>query len=221
MMIELASLKSLVDLFKELLAIREDRRQDKRKVFDRVCKPLYEQLEPIAKEYYAIVSECASKLEDSKPDYFAIAKRVSERRAAIVIGRNGILGACDSQSERSTNFYKKPRFRLRPLAPNSTFDELLDEFIYSIYRYFYEEKEHILGQEEDTFEYRKKLETSSRTTDLIMTLKSAAVECVDVRYAPKLLISVRYFTNSALEELEDYWTRVSRRYTELKTFCDA
>lgn len=71
-MIEFAALKSVVDLFKQLINISDGRAKVKRDSFERTFKPLYERIEIVAKEYYGAVSKTASQLNKPSPDYTVI-----------------------------------------------------------------------------------------------------------------------------------------------------
>jgi hypothetical protein len=91
-MIELATIKAVVDLFKEFLGLIEQGEKNKRELFERTCKPLYDRLEVAFKQYYAMVATTSRRLHEDDPDLAAILREMNEQREALVITRNGIVG---------------------------------------------------------------------------------------------------------------------------------
>jgi hypothetical protein len=196
-MIELATLNSVVSLFKELIGIIKDRREEERKTFDRVCKPLYEQLGPLAKEYYSIVQDCATRLTEEEVNFEHIANVATARRAAIVLARNGVLG------------FVHPYFDL-PTSGNE-FDRLMNGFARAVVTYFYNEGE-TLSEEQYVL--------TSRGTELITYYRSIGrtIRATDSRVDVERM---KAHTSRALKELETNWIKVSEKYADLKIYCDA
>jgi hypothetical protein len=91
-MIDLAMAKSVVDLFKELLGFLDRKNQNRRDVFNNAYKPLYERLDAVVKEYYAAMREVLKHLEENEPDLRGAIRELEDRRASLVLARDGILG---------------------------------------------------------------------------------------------------------------------------------
>jgi hypothetical protein len=92
MMIELATIRSVLSLLKDLLFFVERGKKRKRETFDRICKPLYERLEVVANDYYAGVSQATQALSKPRPNLKEIAQDLRTKRAALIIARDAVVG---------------------------------------------------------------------------------------------------------------------------------
>ena len=61
-MLSIAVMKSAVGLFKDLAGMVNERRKHDRESFERICTPLYEKLELVAKEYHGIFAHISAAL---------------------------------------------------------------------------------------------------------------------------------------------------------------
>jgi hypothetical protein len=91
-MFDIALANSVLDLFGKLLGYVDREAKNRREVFERTCLPLFEQLEILAKEYYAAIHKASLQLAKPNPDLRAIADELEAERGAIIIAREGILG---------------------------------------------------------------------------------------------------------------------------------
>lgn len=95
-MIDLAIVKAVVDLFKEFVGLIDQGTKKRCETFDRTCKPLYEKLEGIAKEYYGVVQKASQKLYEPDRDLASILSDIRIGRAALIIARAGVLGEANA-----------------------------------------------------------------------------------------------------------------------------
>jgi hypothetical protein len=242
-MIELASVKVVVDLFKELLDLLGRRKTANRETFDRVCKPLYEQLEPIAKQYYEIIHTAAAKMKPSQAELRVIADEVKRQRGNLIIARNGILGAASAflehytyaDDDSNTLFDKdlEEQFfrRLRRVSPRD------DTEIVSFYH----------GSRAAYRDLRAKGEFDALACEFALSISNyfGLIEFTAGRADKRAMMSsfLRRFidyleasipsaedevtfrelkkrTENLLKALEQEWATVSSRYSALKLYCE-
>jgi hypothetical protein len=99
-MLSIAVMKSAVGLFKDLVGMVNERRKHYREAFERICTPLYEKLELVAKEYHGIFAYISAALSKKNPDLQSIQSEVTSRRNDLVIVRDGIVGKSFAILER-------------------------------------------------------------------------------------------------------------------------
>jgi hypothetical protein len=92
-MLDLATIKFGVDLFKDLVGMIVKGRQAERHRLKANIEPLYAQMEKIASEYHGMMSETLAALSQTNdPDMKAIITRLEQDRANLVMARSGVLG---------------------------------------------------------------------------------------------------------------------------------
>jgi hypothetical protein len=214
-MIDLAILKSVVDLFNKSLNIIDGRAKIKREHFERMFKPLYERMETIAKEYHAAVSRTASQLGVPDPDYSAILDELKSSRSRIVIARNGIIGEASAFKDKFQTGEPTAVLNEDKLA------KLAFHFAESVYDYF-DKSEEAFAREETVM------------TGLLISLAVLSEPRRDERkydpdddpnyegdpYAYVTLGRARREAQYAVGILENRWTDVSKAYADLKLFCE-
>jgi hypothetical protein len=201
-MIEVATLKSIVDLFKQLLSIVNGRAKARRDSFDRTFKPLYDRMEIVAKDYYAAVSKTASQLNDPSPDYRKILKELEASRAAIAIARNGVLG--ESQA-----FLNKYGARSDRTLTGDRLNKLAYNFANNLCHYFYDSERAFAFAPEGT----------TRMTGLLISLKDLSERPQNKKFYRAIASDAQRQANRAVVSLEHCWTEVSKAYAELKLVC--
>lgn len=97
-MIEIGGIKSSIDLLDQLMRMIRQGRQDKREAFDRICKPLFEKLEPIVQEYFAIANDALRDLENGA-EVRDVIRGMMKRRANLLIARDRLIGNARAFSE--------------------------------------------------------------------------------------------------------------------------
>jgi hypothetical protein len=165
-------------------------------------------LQPIAEKYYDIVKKASDGLASKTPNFHSIISEMETQRSALIIARNGILGA--------TAAFKYDSFGPPPEPPaekiRNEFEELIYRFAESIWNYFYQESQLV------------RVPKSTRMINLIMSMHGAAdvLEAPRIRREEKLniLTKVRQFAQNDLEKLENNWIIVSERYMHLKLYCN-
>jgi hypothetical protein len=206
-MIEMATVKSIVDLFKDLLSVIDRRNEDRRRVFEQTCAPLYERMEIVAKEYHAIIHEAVARLEAVDPDGGSILDDVQKKRAALIIARNGVVGEARAFVKR---YGDEPS---REILKKGRFEQFAFAFATSVSSYFID-IDHLL---EGKF--------PSLMTGLINELKrlaqlqQKAANSISAARISYTLNHSREVARSVSKELEIKWTEVAKRYTELKLDC--
>jgi Mg2+ and Co2+ transporter CorA len=196
-MIDLAVAKSAIDLFKEFLELIDRRNRNKREVFERTCKPLFESLEPIMKDYYSTIKHIQTGVTADNPDIAAILRDIDSQRTAFVIARNGIFGAADALKHR----YSDGAVRI---AESESFNSLAYDFAESIRHLFSEatDVEHL---------------SMSILSNLVSYLQDSEddVDC------QQFLVRTRRMLSDASSHLEHEWTKLSRKFAALKLYCNA
>jgi hypothetical protein len=208
-MLEIAMLKSLVDLFKELLNIVDRGAKNRRETFEKTFKPLYERLEPVAKEYYMIIHQAAHQLEQPDPDFNSIVAEVEARRAGLIIVRNGVLGEADAFTERFFGSNAEAEMLKR-----GQFAELAYEFAKSVSEYFLT-TELAFAREESVM--------TGFIIDLGILVKEKRGEAHREEWEPTYSVGRKRVLDDAkraLKNLESDWTTVSEKYARLKIYCE-
>src|SRR5690348_146034 len=129
-MIEISAIKAIVDLFKDTVGLIDKHHQNKREMFERTFNPTFERLESVAKEYYAIVSDTRLRLGEPDPKFSEILAVVRQRRAAVVIARDGILG--EATAFRRYTYRARANLTHKARAKLQEYDELAFNFVTSI-----------------------------------------------------------------------------------------
>src|SRR5580704_14760551 len=142
-MLELETFRSVVGLFKEVVGLIDQRNKNKRELFERTCKPLYDRLELIVKDYYAALAVATSELDKSQPVLRGILRDMNDRRSALIIARNGIMGEAEALVGHYVSPLEAASIRRRPKLDElirafaldvlglfrTTYDDYLDERI--------------------------------------------------------------------------------------------
>ena len=194
--------KLVVDLVKELLGFIDRGKKEKHEMFERVCKPLYDRLELVAKEYHEIVQKAARRLDENEPDFDSIVKEIEDGRAQLIILRNGVIGESEGFLKRYVSVQEKDDFARLTYA-----------FAYHIYGYF-RDSERLFYDEEGTM-----------ATGLISDILSCKDTIQDPESAKRLdfylsLDSLRERSKKTLTDLERKWRELSKSYTDLKLYCE-
>ncbi|MBR0875029.1 hypothetical protein JQ633_32045 [Bradyrhizobium tropiciagri] len=115
-MLELSVFKFAVDLFEKFIKGVREAGKDRREKFERTCKPLFENLEPIANEYFLTVEEAIRGLKKPNANLDDLFDNIAKRRAAIVIARDGIVGQADAFKGSFGEFADKDEYARHALA---------------------------------------------------------------------------------------------------------
>jgi hypothetical protein len=230
-MIELATIKAVVDLFKDLVGLVKQREQDKREAFERTCKPLYDRLEIVFKQYYAMVATTARQLDKPKPNFEAVLREMKKQRDAVVIARNGILGEAEALLNIDGDPAREGVMKAR------SFERLVRAFASDIVALFV--PPYVAADLTDDDELRSVLrEFVLRDLERLSWEKKGGLESI----ASTLLFYLGEFgntpfydkTNIAIRcrrflreysavlkyELENRWQSLSIHFTQLKLYCE-
>ena len=221
-MIEISAVKVVADLFKDAIALVQKRRQNEREMFEQTFRALFDRLEPVAKEYYAAVSDARLKLNDPEPNFTAIFDDLEPKRSSLILARNGFIGEAEALHEAHN------------LETNRKFDEfgkLAIGFLTSIFRYF--EEVHLTEAERhDLLEsgdlnpgaggkrFRRILPRSALTS--FMRAIRLAGEFTTETSEPvesSALLAIRVIANKTQRALEERWADVTEHYTALRLHC--
>jgi hypothetical protein len=91
-MLELATINSVAELFKQFLGFRETEKVSRRKLFEQLVVPLFSELELVAKDYHSAISEVRNGLRSEDPDLPKIRDQLQRRRQLIVLAKMRIIG---------------------------------------------------------------------------------------------------------------------------------
>lgn len=219
-MIEISAVKAIVDLFKDAIDLIQKRRQNKREMFDRTFKALFDRLEPIAREYYAAVSDACLKLKDPEPNFAAIFHDLEPKRSSLIVARNGIIGEAEALREA---------YNPEAIGEFDEFGKLAIAFLTSVFRYFVhltEAERHDLLESGDLNpgaggeRYRRVLPRSLLTS--FMRAIRLAGEFTTETSEPverSALSDIRIIAYRTQRALEERWTEVTKQYTALRLHC--
>jgi hypothetical protein len=121
----------IVKLFKDLMSLFKQVRKDEREQIQKICTPLYNRLEPIATQYFELISRANSLVHESNPHLEQILGLIKEERGRIILIRNGIIG-------EARGILENPRFSggVPILVERQNFTDLCQRFAESIVTYF-------------------------------------------------------------------------------------
>jgi hypothetical protein len=195
-----------VDIIKEFIDLAYLRSENRRAMFDKTCKPLYEKMELITKYYYAMLHKVAADLEPDNVS--AVLKNLEAERSNLVIARDGSSGAASAFRRHCARHHPKK------LAERS-FLSLSINFTDSIISHFW--KSYYTLEDEGLF---------SMATGIIARLRYLEHTKKHGRqqkdgFSDVNAETIRQEVISCINNLEENWTEVSRRYAELKLFCGA
>ena len=209
-MVDFAVVSSFLDLFNKLLDLIDRTEKKKRKVFERVCKPLYERMDVIVTEYNRAIADTISDLE-GRAAFKGILRDLKTKRAALVIARNGVIGEANAFSARFSGPVPVPSpfFVRDEVAKLGQFEKLAYELAASIESYFL------------SSEYIDMPTTAPPTTAVtgIIDLLTYALSTPD-EFLEQVYAQIRDQAETARRDLEGRWTQVSRRYNDLKLYCE-
>jgi hypothetical protein len=194
-MLELATLKTAVDLFKGLIEILDRGRLNRQRVFKELIQPLFESLEPITNEYYEIIAEARTSLSAESPDLGAVLLRIEERRDKIIMARSKIFGMAFAYFREQNE--KVPR-------RDSDFKQKTRELITKITVYF--------SNRNDDDPDAESPARASKAMFLANEIRNAIRNKAHDPDIPGL----RYVAELALKRLERDWRGISEVYAELK-----
>ena len=221
-MIELSAIKAVADLFKDGIDLVQKRRQNKREMFEQTFKALFVRLEPVAREYYAAVSDACSKLRGPEPNFTAIFDDLEPKRSSLILARNGIIGEAEALHEAHNS------------ETNSKVDEfgkLAIAFLTSVFRYF--EEVHLTEAERhdllETGDFnpgaggkRSRLVLPRSLLTSFMRAIRLAGEFTTETGEPverSTLLGILFIANRTQHALEERWTDVTEHYTALRLHC--
>jgi hypothetical protein len=208
-MIEIATIKSLIEIFKNLLGLIETTKKAKKDLFQNIASPLMERLEPLATEYYQYLYDAVMKLKEDKPDLDEVVNSLRQRRSAIIIARNGILGEAEA--------FMKKRNGLLDKKARGTLDQLLFNFASAIRMLFF-----VIDHEKEFLETSYGAPTSlwGSLSDMIKMVKSESDTGGKLIDKEECLVGLRdYAENCCLKLFEAKWADVGKAFGELKLFC--
>jgi hypothetical protein len=201
-LLDIAIARSVVDLFKELVGLVRGAREEKRKFFERVIKPLYDRLELVAKEYHSIVEGARSALGEKAPDLDSILKNVENGRKSLILARNGVIGEADAFLEE----YGETK-------DSEEFERLAYEFAKEVSAYFYNGDELLEGT--------KTTLMSGLIGDLLACGATKRAQYDEgVLQNDLTLNEARRRAENTLRVLERGWIRLSASFTRLKLNCE-
>jgi hypothetical protein len=228
--IELAVVKSVVDLFKELLSFIDRAEKNRREMFDRTFKPLYERMEAVAKEYHSALAGAALALQAPEPDLQSILKEFEQKRAELIIARNGVVG----ESKTFQNEFKYPWDEERLLDKKGRQQKLAFQFVKSITDYF--EVAHDQTFEGELWPHPDELTSVFTDQGWSVSKRSPSMHTAladDIRLCLRLrerlpqevwdedLNHLRECSKRLSNLLEERWSELSMRFTELRLYCGA
>lgn len=190
-------------LFKELLSLFKQVRKDEREQLEKVCTPLYNRLEPIAAQYFQLISRANSLVHESDPQLERILGLIKEERGRIILIRNGIIG-------EAAGILENPRFsRGAPiLVERQNFSDLCQSFAENIVAYFNME------------DYQEQTTIASTFMILLGNLiKYRMTKDWSPEDDKNFLGVLRYAGDDMQRYLEYTWTDVAKNYGTLKAFC--
>lgn len=214
-MIEIATLRSAVGLFKDFLLILARNDENKRDLFSKTIQPLYKELEKLAREYYHMLSSARYQLDDGRISLSKILKELQEKRGNIVIGRNGLLGEAFALQK----YYSGIEERYKgPLEVSAV------KFARSVLVYFHGVSASFhLGADEGVLDLMIGI-TGDPAEGRIMSLATRLGVMIsqakdDGRDSAKDREDLIYFTERTLAQLESNWLAISASYNELRMLC--
>jgi hypothetical protein len=199
-MLDLGVIKSALDLFQQLLGIIDRSEKAKHDMFNEIFKPLYEQLELVIKEYYALIRQCSTRLSDANPDFMSILNEMETNRAALVLSRNAVVG----ESFAIANVYGSHAV---PVA--GKIQALAKRFAEDISNLFNRGNYMFYG---DSHSGRR----STAVTGLMQHIRQLAE---GGRHDQRDLQSRREIAKKTLEDMEKAWTNVTGSYMEWRLYC--
>lgn len=211
-MIELETVKSAVDLFKELVGFINNKRKGRHKILEHTCKLLHERLEPIVNEYYLIINEAEVRVAQQQPALAEIFDDVAQRRSLFIMARNGILGEAQALKEHHSAILlsEKSNSSPRTTTPKGLFETLVYEYAISIETYFGRGK--VMADMTES--------VLSKIVDEAIYVPKPKTEADRISQRQANLASLRHTLKRTLKELEERWLETSRCYTALKLYCE-
>ena len=208
-MLDIAMVKGAIDLVKELGGFIEWTGKRRRTQFEKIIEPLFQRLEVIAKEYYATVAQVRQQIGAKDADLVAIFKAASEKRALLVIARNGILG--ETQALRGSI----PKNAQTPSQAIDPFDEQLAKFVENIHLYFINPVASPSGYQDDpaTLFFRKRF---SLLTALLQELRISKSGDLNNSAGQRLRAKLAPMVAEKLQHLENQWTEIASSFAKLK-----
>ena len=135
----------VIDVFMKLIEgmvkIVEHRRNDRRQLFDDVVQPMYQQLQPVIDEYYALFHQCRSEIAAArtKPALSAAIDAIRDRRETTLLARATIRTLVEEMEKHvkdkhvihfaeqvSKFFYSTEVAHVRKMSAMRSFVELCD-----------------------------------------------------------------------------------------------
>lgn len=241
-MIELASVKIVIDLFKGLLGLIEEPKRRKKGRLEKNYEPLFKKMEEVAREYHAALSDTLRELSQSdNPDHRTIYDKLVARRDDLIMARNGVLGAADAFIEKSLELHRIPDVE-QPHAPG---EMVLQRVVASIYLRLpkdFDLKEEIRAQKGEhaalVYSFARSIRTYFASTPYVSSrsrslgsIMSRVIDDLEETRTQINLTEEMHFTpprNSHnvveslkvdITELEKRWINVSKAFAELKNDC--
>ena len=183
---------------------------------------LFDRLEPIAREYYAAVSDACLKLKDPEPNFTTIFRDLEPKRSSLIVARNGLIGEAEALREAHNP---------DAIGEFGEFGKLAIAFLTSVFRYFEEihlteAERHDLLESGDLYpgaggeRYRRVLPRSLLTS--FMRAIRLAGEFTTETSEPverSALSGICVIANSTQRALEERWIEVTKQYTALRLHC--
>jgi hypothetical protein len=126
-MIEIATIKSAVELFEKALKYWVSHKEHQAKQYDEIFAPLFGKLEPIAQEYIKILNDARCSLQaEPRVALNDVLEAMIAKRLELVIARNSILGIADTY-RAFTEYDFKPG-----VAHPKSIEEAVKNFMYAV-----------------------------------------------------------------------------------------
>jgi hypothetical protein len=202
LMLDPATVAIIVPLFKEIIEFFKGRGAKRRDMFERTFKPLYEALEPVAKDYHGIVRKAALQLEKRNPDLVSIVHEVQAERAGLIMARQGLLGEADAFIKDFGNNNERTSKAFERIRRKGELEGLALAFAQAIVAYFCSE------------------EFGGHAREPHLTKMSGLVRLVEDAIASGHSENLERQAQYLCRHLEETWRTVGERYASLKWFCE-
>jgi hypothetical protein len=202
-MISLATIDSVVGLFKKLIEFKDKNTAKTQLAFERLIQPLFEELTPIAVEYRATIAEVNAGLNEKDVDLHKILLTLRRKRELMVMGRNTLIGLLKGTDVK---------YRSSPMAEN--FEQALDDFLDQIQRFFWLDRSETPPDPSSERAFR--VSSFSGQTRLIKSLEEATFISPDLPNRDRMIQRLQAETGMAMNMLENQWMRISESYALIR-----
>ncbi len=87
---------AFLDLINAIIKFLQLQKTNRKEVFDNIVKPLFDELQPVVDDYFKLFRDAKKELQTGQADVALAAKRIRERREALLIARVRVREMADA-----------------------------------------------------------------------------------------------------------------------------